>query len=114
VLVGSRIEAVVPVSDLRTALRFYDRVLGLKLLELVGELDAEREARLAAEGSLTIYESEAAGASKATLAAFLVDEWDRVVTQQCPGTRKPLMCASFPGRWSESRLKTLDQSEGTR
>lgn len=71
-----------PVSDLQTALQFYDRVLGLRLLELVGEPDAEREARLgAAEGSLTIYESEAAGASNATLAAFLVDDLDRVVAQ---------------------------------
>jgi len=82
VLVGSRIEAVVPVSDLRTALRFYDGVLGLRLVELVGEPDAEREARLAAaEGSLTIYESEAAGVSDATLAAFLVDDLDRVVAE---------------------------------
>ena len=71
-----------PVSDLQAALRFYERVLGLRLLELVGEPDAEREARLAAaEGSLTIYESEAAGASNATLAAFLVDDLDRVVAE---------------------------------
>ena len=71
-----------PVSDLETALEFYDGVLGLRRIELVGEADAEREARLgAAEGSLTIYESQAAGASTATLAAFLVDDLDRVVTQ---------------------------------
>ena len=69
-------------SDLQAALEFYQRVLGLKLLELVGEPNAEREARLgAAEGSLTIYESEAAGASNATLAAFLVEDLDRVVAQ---------------------------------
>ena len=71
-----------PVSNLQTPIRFYEGVLGLRVLELVGEPDAEQEARLAAaEGSLTIYESEAAGASNATLAAFLVDDLDRVVAQ---------------------------------
>lgn len=54
----------------------------MRLIELVGAPDAEREARLAAaEGSLTLYESEAAGVSNATLAAFLVDDLERVVTQ---------------------------------
>jgi catechol 2,3-dioxygenase-like lactoylglutathione lyase family enzyme len=82
VLVGSRIEAVVPVSDIRAALRFYGEVLGLRLVELVGEPNAEREARFAAaEGTLTVYESEAAGVSTATLAAFLVDDLDGVVAR---------------------------------
>ena len=71
-----------PVSDLRAALRFYRDVLGLRLVEMVGEPAAEHEARLAAgEGSLTVYESEAAGMSDATLAAFLVDDLDGVVAQ---------------------------------
>ena len=71
-----------PVSDLRTALRFYGEVLGLRLVELVGEPNSEREARFAAaEGSLTVYESDAAGVSAATLAAFLVDDMDAVVAQ---------------------------------
>jgi predicted enzyme related to lactoylglutathione lyase len=82
VLAASRIEAVVPVSDLRTALPFYRDVLGLELVELVGEPGAEREARFAAaEGSLTVYESEAAGISTATLAAFLVDDLDSVIAR---------------------------------
>ena len=63
-------------------MQFYGEVLGLRLVELVGEPDAEREARFAAaEGSLTVYESDAAGVSAATLAAFLVDDLDRVVAQ---------------------------------
>ena len=71
-----------PVSDLRTALRFYGDVLDLRLVELVGEPNTEREARFAAtEGSLTVYESEAAGVSNATLAAFLVEDLDSVVAQ---------------------------------
>ena len=71
-----------PVSDLRTALPFYRDVLGLELVELVGEVGAEREARFAAaEGSLTVYESEAAGISSATLAAFLVDDLDSVMAR---------------------------------
>jgi predicted enzyme related to lactoylglutathione lyase len=82
VLAASRIEAVVPVSDLRTALPFYRDVLGLELVELVGEMGAEREARFAAaEGSLTVYESEAAGISSATVAAFLVDDLDSVMAR---------------------------------
>jgi catechol 2,3-dioxygenase-like lactoylglutathione lyase family enzyme len=73
VLARARIEAVVPVSDLEAALRFYGETLGLRVIEHVGDA----EARLGAgEGSLTIYESEAAGASGATLAAFLVEDLD--------------------------------------
>jgi catechol 2,3-dioxygenase-like lactoylglutathione lyase family enzyme len=78
VLVGSRVEAVVPVSEIGAALRFYGDVLGLELVEMVGE----REARFSAgEGSLTVYESEAAGMSTATLAAFLVDDLEGVVAE---------------------------------
>jgi catechol 2,3-dioxygenase-like lactoylglutathione lyase family enzyme len=80
VLAEARIEAVVPVSDLDAALKFYGETLGLRLIEYLGEAGARREARLAAgEGSLTIYESEAAGCSGATLAAFLVEDLDAAV-----------------------------------
>ena len=91
-----------PVSDLRSALRFYGEVLGLRLLELVGEPNAEREARFAAaEGSLTIYESEAAGVSNATLAAFLVDDLDSVVAQL-------RACGVAPIDYDLPHLKTED------
>jgi catechol 2,3-dioxygenase-like lactoylglutathione lyase family enzyme len=77
VLGAAQIEAVVPVSDVEAALRFYGETLGLRVIERVGDADGRREARLGAgTGSLTIYESEAAGRSGATLAAFLVEDLD--------------------------------------
>ena len=76
----AHIEAVVPVSELDAALKFYAETLGLRVLERVGDRDGRREARLgAAAGSLTIYESEAAGRSGATLAAFLVEDLDETL-----------------------------------
>ena len=57
-------------SDLRSALRFYGEVLGLKLLELVGAPNAEREAGFAAaEGSLTLSERDARAAIAADIKA---------------------------------------------
>ena len=79
-LAAANIEAVVPVSDLEAALTFYSGTLGLSVIEHVGDAQGRREARLAAgEGSLTIYESEAAGRSGATVAAFLVKDLDGVL-----------------------------------
>lgn len=79
-LASSRIEAVVPVSDMKAALEFYTTSLGLRLIEHVSDVEGHREARLAmAQGSLTIYESEAAGAFGSTIAAFLVDDLDGVL-----------------------------------
>ena len=76
-LASSRIEAVVPVSDMQAALAFYHDALGLRLIEHVSQDEGRREARLGAEeGSLTIYESEAAGTSTSTIAAFIVDDLD--------------------------------------
>lgn len=81
-LAASHIEAVVPVSDLEAALTFYRATLGLRVIEHVGDVEGRREARLAAgEGSLTIYESEAAGRSGATIAAFLVEDLDGVLAE---------------------------------
>ncbi len=81
-LADAHIEAVVPVSDLQAALRFYVDTLGLSVLERVGDRDGGREARLrAAGGSLTIYESEAAGGSGATVAAFLVEDLDEALAK---------------------------------
>ena len=76
-LASSRIEAVVPVSDMDAALEFYNTSLGMRLIEHVSEVEGRREARLTGkEGSLTIYESEAAGATSSTIAAFIVDDLD--------------------------------------
>jgi catechol 2,3-dioxygenase-like lactoylglutathione lyase family enzyme len=66
VLANAHIEAVVPVSDVEAALRFYGETLGLSVIERVGDADGCREVWLGAgDGSLTIYESEAAGRSGA-------------------------------------------------
>ena len=74
---SSRIEAVVPVSNMEAALAFYNTALGMRLIEHVSKVEGRREARLTGkEGSLTIYQSEAAGTSSSTIAAFLVDDLD--------------------------------------
>ena len=79
-LAAAHIEAVVPVSDLETALTFYRVTLGLRVVEHVADVEGRREARLSAgAGSLTIYENEAAGRSSATIAAFLVEDLDGVL-----------------------------------
>jgi catechol 2,3-dioxygenase-like lactoylglutathione lyase family enzyme len=81
-LAEAQIEAVVPVSDLDAALKFYGETLGLRVIERLGDAGGRGEARLAAgEGSLTIYESDAAGSSGATLAAFLVENLDEAVAE---------------------------------
>jgi catechol 2,3-dioxygenase-like lactoylglutathione lyase family enzyme len=82
VLAAAHIEAVVPVSDLEAALRFYGGTLGLRVIEQMDDVEGPRETRLAAgEGSLTIYESESAGKSGATIAAFLVEDLDGVLAE---------------------------------
>jgi catechol 2,3-dioxygenase-like lactoylglutathione lyase family enzyme len=72
----------VPVSNLDAALKFYGEALGLTVIERIGDAGGPGEARLAAgEGSLTIYENEAAGKSGATLAAFLVEDLDEALAE---------------------------------
>jgi catechol 2,3-dioxygenase-like lactoylglutathione lyase family enzyme len=74
------ITAVVPVSDVEAAVRFYGDVLGLQLEERRDDLPENREAEFrAGEGSLLVYESSGAGKSKATVAGFRVDDLDAVV-----------------------------------
>ena len=81
-LATAQIEAVVPVSDLEAALAFYGATLGLRVIEHIDDVEGRREARLgAAEGSITIYESDAAGRSDATIAAFLVEDLDGVLVE---------------------------------
>jgi extradiol dioxygenase family protein len=46
VLGAAQIEAVVPVSDLEAALRFYGETLGLKVIERVGDADGRAADRL--------------------------------------------------------------------
>ena len=74
------IEAVVPVSSLESAVGFYEKTLGLRLLGRLEELPRNREAHFGAgEGSLSVYESVGAGKSRATVAAFVVDDLEAAV-----------------------------------
>ena len=76
----ARITAIVPVSDVEAAIRFYGDTLGLELLERRDDLPENREAEFrAGDGTLVVYESVAAGQSRGTVAGFRVDDLDSVV-----------------------------------
>lgn len=76
----ARITAIIPVSDVEAAIRFYGDTLGLELLERRDDLPENREAEFrAADGTLLAYESKGAGQSRHTVAGFRVDDLDSVV-----------------------------------
>jgi catechol 2,3-dioxygenase-like lactoylglutathione lyase family enzyme len=76
----SAIAAVVPVTNVETAIRFYGETLGLQLEERREDLPENREAEFrAGEGTLLAYESVGAGKSRHTVAGFRVDDIDAVV-----------------------------------
>jgi catechol 2,3-dioxygenase-like lactoylglutathione lyase family enzyme len=77
---NARITAIVPVSNIETAIEFYEGVLGLRLDERRDDLPTNREAELSAgSGNLLLYESVGAGQSRHTVAGFRVDDLDSVV-----------------------------------
>lgn len=79
-LTGARIAAVVPVSDVDAAIRFYGDTLGLVLKERRSDLPENREAEFeAGGGTLLVYESVGAGQSRHTVAGFRVDDIDEAV-----------------------------------
>ena len=79
-LTGARIAAVVPVSDVDAAIRFYSDTLGLVLKERRSDLPENREAEFeAGGGTLLVYESVGAGQSRHTMAGFRVDDIDEAV-----------------------------------
>ena len=79
-LTQAAITAIVPVSNIETAIRFYGDTLGLRLQERRDDLPQNREAEFAAgEGTLLAYESVGAGQSRHTVAGFRVDDIDAVV-----------------------------------
>jgi catechol 2,3-dioxygenase-like lactoylglutathione lyase family enzyme len=81
VLSNAEIAAIVPVSNVDKAVEFYGGVLGLELDVRRDDLPENREAEFrAGDGTLVVYESVAAGQSRATLAGFRVDDIDSVVT----------------------------------
>jgi predicted enzyme related to lactoylglutathione lyase len=79
-LARARVAAIVPVSDVEAAIRFYGDTLGLKLKERRSDLPENREAEFeAGDGTLLVYESVGAGQSRHTVAGFRVDDIDEVV-----------------------------------
>jgi catechol 2,3-dioxygenase-like lactoylglutathione lyase family enzyme len=76
----AEITAVVPVSDVEAAIRFYGETLGLELGERREDLPENREAEFTAkQGTLLAYESVGAGKSRHTVAGFRVDDIESVV-----------------------------------
>ena len=81
-LARAHIAAIVPVSDLERAIEFYGATLGLELDVRRDDLPENREAEFrAGDGTLVVYESVGAGQSRATVAAFRVDDLDAVVSE---------------------------------
>jgi catechol 2,3-dioxygenase-like lactoylglutathione lyase family enzyme len=80
-LADAGIVAIVPVSDVEAAVRFYGETLGLELQERRDDLPENREAEFkAGQGTLLVYESVGAGKSRHTVAGFRVDDVDDVVS----------------------------------
>lgn len=76
----ARIVAIVPVSDVETATRFYGGALGLQPGKRRDDLPGHREVEFkAADGILLAYESVGAGKSRHTVAGFRVDDVEAVV-----------------------------------
>ena len=76
----AEITAVVPVSDVEAAIRFYGETLGLELGERREDLPENREAEFTArQGTLLAYESVGAGKSRHTVAGFRVRDIEAVV-----------------------------------
>lgn len=79
-LARAGIVAIVPVSDVEAAIRFYGETLGLELQERRDDLPENREAEFkAGQGTLLLYESVGAGKSRHTVAGFRVDDVDATV-----------------------------------
>ena len=77
---NAQITAIVPVSNIETAIEFYEGALGLRLDERRDDLPQNREAELSGgSGNLLLYESVGAGQSRHTVAGFRVDDLDSVV-----------------------------------
>ncbi|MGH3021569.1 MAG: VOC family protein [Gaiellaceae bacterium] len=80
-LAEAGIVAIVPVSDVEAAIRFYGETLGLELQERRDDLPENREAEFrAGQGTLLVYESVGAGKSRHTVAGFRVDDVHAAVT----------------------------------
>ena len=79
-LTNARITAIVPVSDLEAATRFYEGALGLRLIER-HDIEEFPEVQFEAGGRLSAYQSGYAGQAGHTLAGFRVDDLDGVMAE---------------------------------
>ena len=76
----AEIAAIVPVSDVDAAVRFYGDTLGLPLTERRDEIPENPEAEFrAGDGALLVYKSTGAGQARHTVAGFRVDDLDATV-----------------------------------
>ncbi|MDQ3857816.1 MAG: VOC family protein [Actinomycetota bacterium] len=77
---SAHIAAIVPVSDIETAIESSEGKLGLRLDRRRDALPQDREAEFSAgSGSVLLYESVGAGKSRHTIAGFRVGDLDSVV-----------------------------------
>ena len=87
-LSGHRLNASVAVSDIDTAVEFYEGKLGLTPSESGPSADIGEGMRLYRTGggsALEVYQSDTAGQSTATLATWHVDDIDAIVDELTGG-----------------------------
>jgi catechol 2,3-dioxygenase-like lactoylglutathione lyase family enzyme len=78
------LRASIAVSDIATAVEFYEGKLGLQALwsgPSAGIVDGGRVYGSAGQAALNVYQSPTAGQSPATLATWYVDDLDQVVDE---------------------------------
>jgi len=76
----AEIAAIVPVSDVEAAIRFYGDTLGLPVTAHRNDIPENPEAEFrAGDGALLVYKSTGAGQARHTIAGFRVDDLDAVV-----------------------------------
>ena len=78
------LNASIAVSDIETAVSFYEGRLGLKVLERGPSARIVDGGRVYGSGggpALNVYQSETAGTTSATLATWYVDDIDQIVDQ---------------------------------
>ena len=83
-LTTSPVRASVAVSHIGRAIRFYEGQLGLQPLQSGPSAEVPDGSRVYGSGgrpALNVYQSAAAGQSKATLATWYVDDIDQVVEE---------------------------------
>ena len=79
-----RLSASIAVSDIQQAVAFYEGKLGLPVVERGPSASIEDGSRIYASGgvpALSVYQSETAGRSEATMATWYVDDIDRIVDE---------------------------------